>query len=75
MFKFLREVVVRYLGKTVLVITHGSLVRTLLVHLEYARLEQLPPRSVGNAAFVKLESDSIDFFVKETKGVNFKFSI
>jgi len=73
MFTFLREIAVAYLGKTVLVVTHGSLVRVLIVHLGYATLDQLPPFSVGNTAFVKLESDGVDFFIRSTKRVHFKF--
>lgn len=72
MFTFLREIAVAYLGKTVLVVTHGSLVRVLIVHLGYATLDQLPPFSVGNTAVVKLESDGVDFFIRSTKRVNFK---
>lgn len=73
MFTFLREIAVAYCGKNALVVTHGSLVRVLLTHLGYVTLDQIPPFSVGNAAIVKLESDGVNFFVKSTKGINFKF--
>lgn len=71
MMAFIHEIVINSIGKTVLLVTHGSLIRVLLVHLGYVRLEELPPRSVANMAFVKLEANSADFLVKETKGINF----
>jgi broad specificity phosphatase PhoE len=70
MLIFLREVAVAYVGKTVLVVSHGSIVRSLLMHLGFATYDELPPGSVENAGFVVLQSDGADFFVKETKGIN-----
>jgi len=73
MFPFLTKVAKVHTGKNILVVTHGSIVRTLIVHLGYATLDQLPPFSVGNASFVKLESNRGNFVIKETKGINFNF--
>lgn len=66
----LREIAVAYLGKNVLIVSHGGLLRALLVHLGFATDDQLPPGSVGNTAYIKLKSDGVDFFIEETKGVN-----
>lgn len=71
-FRFLRKIAVSHLDKNVLIVTHGSIIRVLIIHLGYATLRQLPPFSVGNTAFVKLISDGNEFLVKDTKGVNFK---
>lgn len=73
MFAFLKEIAVVYCGKTALIVTHGSLVRVLLMQLGYATLDQIPPFSVGNGAIVKLESDGVNFFVKSTERISFKF--
>lgn len=62
---FLREISVSYLGKSILVITHGGMMRTLLNHLGV----NLPHGAVGNSAYIKLVSDGVDFFIKETKGI------
>ena len=69
---FLREVSVTYLGKKVLVVSHGALLRTLLIHLGYGSLKEMPHFSgaIGNLGYVVLESDGVDFFIKETKGIN-----
>lgn len=67
---FLREVAVAYLGKTVLVVNHGTNMRSLLTHLGYANFDELPDGSLENTAYIILESDGIDFFVKQTVGVH-----
>lgn len=67
---FLREVSVAYIGKTVLVVTHGGTIRTLLIHLGYGSHEELQFGSVDNTAYVKLFSDGIDFIIYEIFGIN-----
>lgn len=66
----LREIAVTYKGKIILVVTHGGLIRTLLIHLAWAQYGQLRGGSVKNAGYVKLESDGIEFIVKEVSGVS-----
>lgn len=68
LFTFLREIAVAYLGKTVLVVNHGNNMRSLLTHLGWAKFDELPGDSIANTAYVVLESDGTDFFVKETSG-------
>ena len=67
---FLREIAVAYSNQSVLMITHSGPIRTLLIHLGFATREQLHHRSIDNTAYVKLQSDGVDFFIKETFGVN-----
>jgi len=67
---FLREVAVAYLGKTVLVVSHGSIMRSCLIKLGFARYQELPASSIENTGHFILESDGVDFFIKETFGVN-----
>ena len=69
---FLREVAVAYLGKTILVVNHGTNMRSLLTHLRYATFDELPDGSLENTAYIILESDGVDFFVKKKVGVNKK---
>ncbi|HVF69658.1 MAG TPA: histidine phosphatase family protein [Xanthomonadales bacterium] len=69
-FTFLREVAIIHTGKIILVGTHGGVLRILLIHLGFATYETLGHRSISNTAYIKLTSDGIDFFVKETKGIN-----
>lgn len=67
--KILRELATAYLGKTIGVVTHGGALRVLLRRFGYASHTQLRKGSVENVAYIKLESDGVDFFVKETEGI------
>ncbi len=67
---FLREIAVSYSGQTILVVSHGGVMRYFLIHLGVGTNETLPSGSIANTAYIKLESDGVDFFVKETKGIN-----
>ena len=66
---FLRETAVANPGKTILVVTHGRAMSTLLKHLGFWGEGAKPHKSISNGAVVKLESDGVDFFIKETGGV------
>lgn len=67
---FLREIAVTYPGKKILVATHGGVMRYFLIHLGYGDYVSMPPRSVRNTAYVIVESDGIDFFIKQTSGIH-----
>lgn len=66
---FLRETAIAYGGKTILVVSHGAMIRSLLIHLGFGTYSSLRYDAIGNGAYVKLVSDGVDFFVKETKGI------
>ena len=63
---FLREIAVAYAGKTVLMASHGGIMRALLIHLGFGDYNNLSIRAVKNLGFIKLSSDGVDFFIKET---------
>ena len=65
----LRELALAYLGKNIAVVTHGGALRVLLRRFGYASHLQLRQGSVQNVAYIKIESDGVDFAVKETEGV------
>ena len=66
---FLREVSLAYPGKTLLVVSHGGMMRTLLIRLGFGTYKTLYPGIVKNLAYIKLESDGVNFFIKETEGI------
>lgn len=66
---FLREISLAYSGKKVLVVSHGGVLRNLLIHLGFATYDNLSTGGVSNASYIILESDGVDFFVKETVGI------
>lgn len=63
---FLREISVRYTEKKVLVVCHGGIMRILLNHLSD---ETYLAGAVSNLAYIQLESDGVDFFIKELQGI------
>jgi len=67
---FLREVAVAYAGKNVLVISHGGVLRLLLIHLGYGTYDQLPPFSIDNTGYLVLKSDGVEIEIKEVVGVH-----
>lgn len=65
----LREIAVAYAGKTVLVVSHGGCIRQFLMHIGFAPYRSLPPGAVGNTAHIVLESDGVEFTIKQVDGV------
>lgn len=67
---FLREISVAYAGKTVLIVGHGSVIRTFLIHVGVGTYQTLGHGTIENTAYIKLLSDGVDFEVKEMKGIH-----
>jgi broad specificity phosphatase PhoE len=65
---FLREAAVAYPGSTVLIVTHGGVIRTFLGHLGFAKMEELQAGTFKNAGYIKVKSDGTDFFLEEVEG-------
>ena len=68
-FTFLREISLAHAGKSVLVASHGGVIRQALIHLGFATESQLPAGSIQNTAYIKLECDGVDFWIKNTVGI------
>lgn len=64
----LREIAATFVGKTVLVVSHGSIMRTFLIHLGYGTRKILSPGSLANMAYIQLNSDGVDFFIEKVIG-------
>lgn len=71
LLRFIRETAVIYPGKTILMVSHGDVMHKLLIHLGHATHKNLPVWGIGNVGYIKLETDGVDFFVRETKRVTF----
>lgn len=69
MLVFLRQTAVAYPGKNVLAVAHGGIMRAILIKLGYGTSSQLEPGCVTNLGFVVIDSDGVDFFIRQTKGV------
>ena len=68
-FTFLREVSLAHGGKNVLIASHGGVLRQVLIHLGAATEAQLASGSVQNLAYIRLDCDGVDFWVKDTVGI------
>lgn len=66
---FMREIAVAYAGKTVLIVNHGNNMRSFLTYIGYAKYDDLPSGAITNGAYIVLECDGVNFFVKDTHGV------
>lgn len=62
---FLREVAVAYRDKNILVVTHGGTMRAFINHLG----NDLKSGSIDNTAYLVVDSDGIDFFIKGSFGI------
>ena len=66
---FLRETAVTHPGKTILVASHGGILRMLLIHTGYFTYEDLDKITLVNGAYVTFQSDGVDFFINTVTGV------
>lgn len=71
-FTFLRETAIAYPGKTVLVVSHGNIMRTALVHLGMGTIQEFNRRSIKNTGYFVLRSGGSDFEVVKTVGIEKK---
>ncbi len=67
---FLREVAVAYPNKKILMVTHGVVLRAFLKKIGFFKNSADSfNASIKNCAYIKLETDGVDFFIKETEGI------
>lgn len=66
---FLREMALTYAGKTVLIVSHGGIMRALLIHLGVLSYEDARVTAVTNGGYAKIVSDGVAFWVEEMQGI------
>lgn len=68
-----QEVTRQHGGKSVLMVTHGGMVRSLLYRLGYGCVDGYPKKlHVGNLGYFVLETDGVDMKVGEVEGIYFR---
>jgi broad specificity phosphatase PhoE len=65
---FLREAAIAYANKTILIVTHGGVIKTFLAHIGFVKLSELRDVTFRNAGYLKVESDGVDFWLQEVRG-------
>ena len=73
LIQFIREIAIGNPEKIILAVSHGGILKSLLIHLGFGTYKQI--RMIGNGGYVKLESDGTDFFIKEVKGLEYNEKI
>jgi len=69
LLRFLKQTALAYLGKNVVIVAHGGIMRSLLIHLGFGSYQELRHGTIDNLGYYVLESDGIEFEIKETHGV------
>lgn len=69
-FTFLREISLAHLGKNVLIVSHGGVLFSILVHLGVADRKYVHEGIIGNAGYLKLECDGSDFKVTDLYNIS-----
>ncbi|MGI8419367.1 MAG: histidine phosphatase family protein [Candidatus Levyibacteriota bacterium] len=68
--KFLDEVIKVYNGKKVLIVNHGYVMRSFLIHEGFAKYDELRGGSITNAGYFVVETDGKLFKVTKTFGIS-----
>ncbi len=63
---FIRETAIAFPEQTILLVSHGGVMRNLMHHLGYWHYKR--KEKFGNTGYIVLESDGVDFFLKKVKG-------
>lgn len=67
--RFIRQAAVAHHGENVLVVTHSGNIRALLKKLKFHNLEKLYHLAIENLGYFVLDSDGVDFFVRQLHGI------
>lgn len=66
---FLREVSLAARGKTILMVSHAGVMQNFLRNLGYSPINGQDYIHIGNAAYIQLLSDGVEFEVKQLEGI------
>lgn len=69
---FLKKTAQEYSGKTVLIVAHGNMMRTLLVHLGVGTHQELGHGAAKNTSYFVLKTDGETFEIEKTVGIEKK---
>lgn len=68
-FTYLRSTALSYPDQNVLVVTHSGIIRILLLHLGYMTEEETQNVTIKNLAYVKIDCDGNEFFIRDTHNI------
>lgn len=62
---FLNNVGEKYSGKTLLIVTHGILMRVFLIYLKLFTYKKLAPYAIKNTGYIRIELSKGNYVIKE----------
>lgn len=62
----LSDLALAYPGKSILIATHGGVMRYFLIKFGFGTYAEIDPPSVPNTSYIKVTCDGIDFTIQET---------
>jgi broad specificity phosphatase PhoE len=65
----LNNIVLDHPGKTILIGSHGSAMRSVLLHIGWASHSELPPGSIDNTGYIKFLHNGQALIVDEVSGI------
>lgn len=68
--KFLHEIIPVYRGKTIVVVSHGYVMRSFLIHVGFAKFDELRGGTIDNAGYFVVNADGKNFTISETHGIH-----
>lgn len=69
---FLQKTAREHTGKTILIVAHGNMMRTLLVHLRFGNLKELSHGTIPNTGYFVLKTNGETFEIEKTVGIEKK---
>lgn len=65
----LKDLAKKHRGKHVLIVSHNTLIRSLLIYIKYANFNEVTHKSIDNTGFVITETDGINFRIIKTSRI------
>ena len=69
-YSFLKELNSKYGEKTILIVSHGLVIRTFLIYIGFATYKELPTFAIPNTGYIKIVSDGTNFRLKRVYGIH-----
>lgn len=67
--KSLKKIISEHKNETILIVSHGYVLRAFLIAEHFMKFDELPPGSIRNAAYFVITTDGISFNLIEKHGI------
>ena len=67
--KFLKEIAHKHKNKTILIVSHGYIMRSFLIYAKFAKFDELRGVSIKNAGYFVIEIDKNSFKIVDKHGI------